>query len=216
MRHAQHLAGRGQFLEPPPDAFGSAAADARIHFIEDQRAHGGGTGSREAGLERQRDARDLASRRHLLERPRLLAQVRRHQELHAVRARRRPCRIIHHHAEHGPLHRQLRQFRLDALLQLAGGRPARFAQLAGGLAVLPREPLLLLAQRLHALARRFDTRDLPAHVVVETPAPPRSSRRTCASACRSTPAGSRPLRGARDWPPGRRDNRAVRRPPPAC
>ena len=66
VRHAQHLAGGGQPLQPAADTLRRAAADAGIHFVEDQRA--AVLALRQARLQRQRDARDLAARRDLLER----------------------------------------------------------------------------------------------------------------------------------------------------
>ena len=94
VRHAQHLVRRRQLLQPPPDAFGHAAADAGVHFIEHQGAHRAAARARAppARLQRQRDARDLAAGSDLFDGLRLFAQIRRHQKFDRIFAGRRCIR----------------------------------------------------------------------------------------------------------------------------
>ena len=213
---AQHLVGRRQLLEPPPHAFRRAAPHPRIHLVEDQSADHAGLRPRETRLQRQRETRNLAARRHFFERLRLLAQIRRYQEIHPVRARRQttaPPRSATRNTVRSMAScassacTRFSRRRAADLPAFASARPppsrsrrqAACAPCAASPCVRPPTP--------HPRSGRA----LPP----ETRASPRSCGRTCASAARSLP-GESPLPPAVPGsPPAPKGNRAARRPPPA-
>ena len=82
MRDAEHLAVARDVGDGAADDLGDRAADARVDFVEHVEARGPAV--RQHALERQERARQLASARDPPQRPRVLALVRRDEELDAV------------------------------------------------------------------------------------------------------------------------------------
>ncbi len=157
--HAQHLAPAGQLGQLSSDHVGHPPADAGVHLVEDQA--GRLVLGRGRAAQGQQQARELTARGYALKRPQLLSDVGRQQELHRVEAVGLPAlgarRLLrqglgsHPHPEAGALHGQLAQLLLEALLELAGLRPAQRRDRAGCLEVaahqrrpLPLEALLHL------------------------------------------------------------------------
>ena len=104
-----------------PDRLGHRAADAGIDLVEDQRLRraelAGGDG------DRQRDARQLAARRHLADRPRRAARDGRDQEADFFQAARRRLRQrLQRHLEAAALHAQALHRLRDGLAP-AAARP---------------------------------------------------------------------------------------------
>src|SRR5689334_20082889 len=86
MRDAQDLVGLRERLQFQPDGLGDAPANASVNFVEDNRARKS-RGAR-TRLEHEHEARGLAARSDLRERPKWFAGVRGEVELDAVEARR--------------------------------------------------------------------------------------------------------------------------------
>src|SRR6476661_2982069 len=74
VRHAEHLALRTKIAELAPNDFGDRAADAGIDFVEHHRADRIEAERRD--FEREADARKLAARRDLAQRPRRRTWIR--------------------------------------------------------------------------------------------------------------------------------------------
>jgi hypothetical protein len=83
VRDRQHLAVAAELLHQAADGLGDGAADAGIDLVEDQRRRRGRRRSWLGAVDGdgQRDARQLAARSHLAERPRRAAGVAGDQEL---------------------------------------------------------------------------------------------------------------------------------------
>ena len=79
-------------MQLPADHLGDGAADARIDFVEHQAGQVRGLHRRD--LQREADARQLAARGHLGQRPRRLPRVGADEELDVVVALRREHRRI--------------------------------------------------------------------------------------------------------------------------
>src|SRR5262249_38162227 len=119
VRHAEHLVAGRDGLQPPADALCRPAADTGIDFVEDQRRRRRfawfADGLR---LQRKSDAGQFATGCDAVERLRLLADVRRKQELNGVETVRGPRGLAEGDAEARPLHGKGGQFALDLAFEL--------------------------------------------------------------------------------------------------
>src|SRR6202040_1068214 len=88
VRDADDLIARRELLQLSADDFGDAAADAGVDLVEDERCAGGARRCLEQRRgDRQLDARQLAPGGDALHRLRLLAAIRRDEDLHAIESR---------------------------------------------------------------------------------------------------------------------------------
>ncbi len=128
--HAQDLRAVAERTQLTSDDFRHAAADTGVHFVEDEARQR--VRLRGSDLDGQADARQLAARRHLRERPWRLARIRAHQELDLVRAMR-VGRVgiegAHGDFEYAALHAQRLHELTDPSRQLACCRDARGSEL---------------------------------------------------------------------------------------
>ena len=147
VRHAKNLA---VFPEPAHQRahhLGHGAADAGVGLVEDQRGHR--VGLRGEHRDREPDARELAARGHLRERPRGGPGVRGHPEFHPVDAARRRLGALELYGELAARHAQLGEQRAHARGEAARGGAAPRRQ-CGGRVVVGR------AQRGEPLAKAID------------------------------------------------------------
>ena len=116
-----------------------------------------------AGLERQRDPRDLAARGDFLEWARLLAKVGRNRKPRRVDSGLAPRRRAEIDLEPRSLHRQARQLRLDARLEFARGLFPPGGERSGCRLETRRQPFPLALQIGPPFARGLDGLNLTAH-----------------------------------------------------
>ena len=200
VRDAQHLVGRGELLQPAADALGRAAADAGVHFVEDQRAVAvfslpRGRFSAPArcarSRRRRRPSRAAAAPRPGSGRP----EIPRGPPRSPTTARARPRCGTRCAPWPG------RPVRLPPASP-TGARPA-CAGASRAAALRSRRPARPgLAQRVHALAGVFHRVDLRAHLVEEREHL-LDGLSVLALELSRRPAGSRPPRAGRGWLPAR-------------
>ena len=92
VRDAEHLAMARDVGDGAADDLGDRAADAGVDLVEDVEAGRALLG--EHALQREQRARELAAARDLAERARVLALVRRDEELDAIDAARGEARAV--------------------------------------------------------------------------------------------------------------------------
>ena len=165
--HAQHLAARIVAVRgrDRPDLLRhdlrGGAPDPRVDLVEHVRGHLVRAAQRE--LERQHDARQLASRGHLGQRTGVLALVGGEHQLHPIRPGRAQGAGLDHHRQARRAHAELGQRGADLLLELLrrllardrqrrGGRHRRDLRLAAGRREL-REPRVATRQRIELRAQ---------------------------------------------------------------
>ena len=134
MRDGEHLHALGEPREPPADRLGDGAAGAGIDLVEDQRRRGAAIGERH--LQRQQEARQLAARRDLHQRPGLGAGIGADVEGDPVEAVRRDRALVDlaRDDEARRLKLQRRQLGVDRLLQRRRGLGAALGQRLRGAA----------------------------------------------------------------------------------
>src|SRR5690348_17436564 len=150
VRDAEHLVVPPQGLQELAHDLRDAAADARIHLVEDERRHR--RLAREEHLDRERDARELAAGGDLRERRERLARVRRDAQLHGLeppggRRLERLERDLEPAARHREALQRTRDLHAEALRGALAFPGKLDRELAIGLLARP----LLLAQLLEAL-----------------------------------------------------------------
>ena len=190
VRHAQHLVGRRQLLQPPADAFRRAAADARIHFVEHQRANDAGL--RAPPGRSSAPARCAKSRRPTPPSP-AAAALRPGSATPETPPGPRPS------ADHGAGAISTRNT-VRSIASCASSASTRFSSFrAAACARSVNSPASFLELRRQPLALPcaaasmrspavLHARDLPRAPPPGTPGSRQSSGRTCASAGRSRPA----------------------------
>src|SRR5262245_28929572 len=82
MRDTKNLVSRRQLLQLLPDSFRRLAADARVHFVEDQRLLPPIYSEHSAQCEH--DARQFPARSHSFQWPRFFARIGRNQQLRTI------------------------------------------------------------------------------------------------------------------------------------
>ena len=133
--HAQHLPGPRQGAQLAADDLRHRAADAGVHLVEDHGRHR--VRAQRGHLDGQGDARQLAAGGDLAQRPRRLAGIGRHQELHplgAVGVRARLADRLQLHQEAAAAHAQLADQGGGGLAQRLRGGLAGGGEGRGGLA----------------------------------------------------------------------------------
>src|SRR5438093_2180624 len=132
MGDAEDLPRPAELRELAADGFGHGAADSGVDLVEDQRRAALLCGGQ--GLEGEHDPRQLAARGDPGERARLLAGVRREEELDLVPAfRPEGPALAEADGEAGVLERERRQLEAEIALELARDAPALDRQPAGPL-----------------------------------------------------------------------------------
>src|SRR5438045_699128 len=97
--------------ERATDGFADASADPGVHLVEDQDRRAVARGERH--LEREHDARELATRGDLVDGLRGLAGVRRDEEPHVVAAAGIGLALGERDAETAPREREILELRFD-------------------------------------------------------------------------------------------------------
>ena len=164
MGDAQHLMLGAQLREQRADAIGRATADARIDLVEDQ--HAAGLGAAQRVLQRQEDARQLATRRYATQRARRLARIRRETKLGLLRAAWTTGQAVggdhgfQRHFEAGAREVETRERRFDGARQPLGGRCATGREFRGVRDESFMKLLRFVRQCAHPLVAAGDGRQL--------------------------------------------------------
>ena len=131
---AEHLAAGREGVQPGADDVRHRPADAGVDLVEDQRlARDVGRGQR---LHRQHHPRQLAARGDAAERPEVLADVRREEQLEAIGAGRSPLALrldgVQRERAAGAGHGELGERLLERLGEARRGRPPGGGDGVGG------------------------------------------------------------------------------------
>src|SRR5258706_7586573 len=167
VRDAEDLELFAERLQPRTDDIRHPAADAGVHFVEDQRPGARARGRRaprRAGrvsgrerLEREHYTRQFASGHDARERPQILTRVRRDEELRLVDAAlapglRRQLAVVEAHLEPRARHRELGEQRFELARERHGCRPAPSRQPAREVEICRGRAFERLRQGVRALS----------------------------------------------------------------
>ena len=125
MRDGENLHALGEPRQPPADRLGDGAAGAGIDLVENQRRRRAAIGERH--LQRQQEARQLAARGDLHQRPGLRARIGADMEGDAVEAFRRDARLVGLERHDEARRLQLQRRKLGVHRRLQGMRRLRAA-----------------------------------------------------------------------------------------
>ena len=186
VRDAHDLVVAREAPQQPTDRIRRAPADAGIHLVEDERRRL--VGARQHGLERQRDARQLAAGRDARQRPRRLSRVGLETELDRVHAVRRARRWSICDREGSMGEAQILQERADRTLEpsCARFRRAAVSSAAAARAASNRRSASIERSSRCSSMLRSRSHLRPAAAPYATSSEPRP-RRTCASARTARP-----------------------------